>query len=174
MNETVAGTGSAGRAGHMCFMTLARSAEEARHSRLWIEMLRTFGGRLSKSPVWVFLPDPAVAVTWPDGENIRFVPLALDDDVRGYIFSDKVCACAQAEGMAADEFRSLVWLSSRCLIVSPPDLFDLAPAHHAALRPVHIPNVGSPADEPLDDYWGSIYRAIGTEGDALSVESFIE
>jgi hypothetical protein len=45
---------------------------------------------------------------------------------------------------------TLVWLDLGCLVVQPPVLFELGSQYGAALRLVHIRNVGMPA-EALND-----------------------
>ena len=133
------------------FAVAVGSAEAARHARLLIESLRSFGGRLRECPVWVFLLDREGASGGFAGlEGVRVVPLEIEEGFPRYYFAGKVYACSRAEELAGEGVRSLVWLSSQSLIVNPPVLFDLAPSFDAAFRPVHIRNVGSPADEPLD------------------------
>jgi len=156
------------------FVTLVSSAEEEWNARLLIDSLRTFGGRLSHCAVWIFLSDPdSVPCAYADVENVHCVPLARDDGLR-YYFANKVLACAQAEEMAGREVRSLIWLSTQCLILNAPVLFDLASSFDAAFRPVHIQNIGASAREPLDDYWSEVYQAVGIDDASWTVESFVD
>ena len=76
--------------------------------------------------------------------------------------------------MAGKGVCSLVWLSLDCLIVNPPLLFNLDPSADAAFRPVHHRNVGSPAHEPLDDFWRGIYRVLEVNAMPYTVESFVD
>jgi hypothetical protein len=123
----------------------------------------------------VFVSDPgAIPATCAELPNAEIVPLAVEDGLREYPFSGKVRACAQAEGMAGDEVHSLVWMSLGCLIVNPPTLFSLDSSHDAALRPVHIRNVGSLCDEPLDPFWREIYRVLEVEESPFAVESLVD
>jgi hypothetical protein len=167
-------------AGTVRFLTAVSTAEETGHARLAIESLHAYGGALSTCLAWVFVRasaacDPATVERACAGlEGVQVMPLARDASTRLYPFRDKVQACAQAEDMAGPAVRSLVWLSPSCLIVRPPELFDLSPPLGAAFRTVHHRNIGSPADEPLDAFWQGVYRAIGL-GDALyTVESFAD
>jgi hypothetical protein len=156
------------------FFVLVRSAEGGRRARLLIESLRWFGGRLRNSPVLVFTANRAnVSSAFRGIDDVQLVPLAMENEFRHYFFADKVRACAQAEEMAEAEVRSLVWLSCGCLIVNPPALFDLTPSFDAALRPVHIRNVGSPSEEPLDDFWRVVFHAVGVYDVPFTVESFV-
>jgi hypothetical protein len=158
-----------------CFVLMFRTEAGERLARIVVDSLRAFGGPLSHSPVWALLLDPARAPGALAGAaGVERIPLALPEAYRGYPFADKVAACARAEELAGPEVRSLVWLSLDSLIVSPPLLFDLGPAMDAAFRPVHLRNVGSPAGEPLDDFWAGVYRALDVDDLPYTVESFLE
>jgi hypothetical protein len=162
------------------FLLLFRSEAGERMARVAVESLRAFGGPLSDSPVWAFVPDPDRASQALAGlDGIRRLPLAIEADCPPYPFAEKVFAFAQAEEMAGPEVLSLVWLSLDCLVIQPPLLFDLsetsgATPADAAFRPVHHQNVGSAAGQPPDDYWQGIYRALEIEEMPHTVESFVD
>ena len=158
-----------------CFFILVTSFEGEKHARFLIESLRTFGGDLCACPIWVFLPNrERVSSLYTDLEDVHVFPIAVEEGFSRYYFTYKVHTCASAEEMAEGEFRSLVWLSPQCLIVNPPDHFDLAPDMDAAFRPVHIRNVGLPVEAPLDSYWRKIYQTVGVKDPTYSVESFVD
>jgi hypothetical protein len=142
-------------------------------ARLLIESLRTFGGPLSDSPVWLFDHNPDAYRDQPvDGVHIRRLEIsaALDQ----VWFAGKVTACAHAEADAVPG-DTLVWLSTDCLIVQPPLLLDLAAtSFDAAVRPVHHRNVGLPASAPLDAFWSGVYNAVGMDDLAMTVKTFVE
>jgi len=75
---------------------------------------------------------------------------------------------------AVPEVRSLIYLSPEVLVIKPPLLFDLAPCFDAAVRPVHIKNVGLGADKPLDDFWKKVYATVGVADIQATVESFVD
>jgi hypothetical protein len=167
------------------FLVMFRSEAGERLARIVVESLRAFGGPLRDSEVWAFVLDPdRVSGALPGMEGVQRSPLAVEEAGPPYPFAETVAACAQAEAMAGPGVRSLVWLSLDCLIVNPPLLFDLGPAPgaatagaataDAAFRPVHHRNVGSPADEPPDDYWQRIYRALEVDEMPYTVESFAD
>jgi len=156
------------------FLTVVNTKQEERQARFLIESLRSFGGELRESPVWVFAPEKVDLGDFDAMEGVVVFPLDIKAPYHHYILADKVFACARAEELAGAEIGSLVWLNLDCLIVNPPVLFDLGPAFDAALRPVHIKNVGSLAQEPLDDYWKAVYQMIGVEGASYTVESFVD
>jgi hypothetical protein len=152
-----------------------RSEAGERLARIVVDSLRTFGGPLRDSPVWALLLDPAREPQALAGvAGVERIPVAVPDAYRGYPFAEKVAAYAWAEELAGPEVRSLVWLDLDCLIVNPPLLFDLGPAVDAAFRPVHHRNVGSPAGEPLDDFWAGVYRALDVDDLPYTVESFLD
>lgn len=142
-------------------------------ARLLIESLRTFGGPLSNSPVWLFDNDPNAYRDPPeDGVHIR--RLEIPDNLQKVWFASKVTACAQAEADAAPE-DTLVWLSTDCLIIQPPLLLDLTGSGlDAAVRPVHHRNVGLPSGAPLDAFWSGVYKAVGVDDVTMTVETFVE
>jgi hypothetical protein len=163
-----------GTTAKICFLTVVNTKQEEHQARFLIESLRSFGGELRACPVWVFVPGTVDPGDFDAMENVAVFPLDIEAPYRHYILADKVFACARAEELAGAESHSLVWLNLDCLIANPPVLFDLGPAFDAALRPVHIKNVGSPAQEPLDDYWKTVYRMIDVEGASYTVESFVD
>jgi hypothetical protein len=162
------------------FLILFRSEAGERLARTVVESLRAFGGPLGDCQVWAFVLDPARAPrALPGMEGIRRLPLALEGGCPPYPFAAKVAACARAEEMAGQQAGSLVLLSLDCLILNPPWLFNLGPSGgtrpaDAAFRPVHHQNVGSPAREPLDDFWQGIYRTLGIDDMPYRVESFAD
>jgi hypothetical protein len=159
----------------LTFFTLVQSEGGERCVRLLIDSLRSFGGRLAGCPIWIFHTFPLTLFgNNLKSTNVSTFPLRIPDSVEGYKLSGKVCACASAEENAMHGIRSLVWLDSEYLILNPPILFDLASSFDAAVRPVHIKNVGSPISQPVDDYWKGIYDAVGVADVDVSVESFMD
>lgn len=154
-------------------VTVANTPQQAAGVRHLIESLRTFGGALGAAPVWVFSAAPEVVSDFEHRQGVRPVPLALPETVSDYWFAGKVYACAQAEALAPPQIRSLIWLSYDSLILQPPLLLDLPPSHDAALRPVHIQNVGLRAAEPVNAFWQRVYEAVGVTEVALTTESFV-
>ncbi len=115
---------------------------------LLINSLRAFGGELAEAPFWIFTKNQDANIQPNDGLN-RLVNLEVPIDVSAYPFGTTVAACAQAEVMVSTQTNSLVWIDPSCLIIQPPELFELGSAFDAAFRPVHIRNIGlSPNDDP--------------------------
>ena len=158
----------------MHFITVVNSEAEAAQARFMIESLRAFGGQLCDSPVWIFRPDGSVAGDLSILKNVEVIPLEIAAPCQHYELADKVFACARAEELLGSGAGSLAWINLDCLFVNPPVLFELGPSFEAALRPVHLRNVGSPAGEPLDDYWKKVYACTGVNEAGYSVESFVD
>lgn len=157
------------------FVTLVRSTEERARARLLMDSIRAFGGDQSRCPIWLFEANHDQAPCGElAGEGVQVLPLSVPDSISHYLFSDKVCASAQAEAMAADRARSLVWIDPTCLIVNPPVLFDLGSTFDAAVRPVHIRNVGLGATDPVDGYWAKIYSTLGVQDIQFTAQSFVD
>ncbi len=153
------------------FFTKISSPDEEAGARLLIQSLRSFGGALSACPFWIFAcntPCADLADT-----DVQVIPLSVPQTLHGYPFASLVSACRRAEELAPAGTPALVWLDPNCLIVQPPLLYDLGDSIDAALRPVHIRNVGLPPGQPLDAFWSGIYRVVGVEDVALTVTSFI-
>ncbi|MBM3127232.1 MAG: hypothetical protein FJ009_01190 [Chloroflexi bacterium] len=157
------------------FLTTVRSIKGKACARILIDSLRAFGGALCDAPVWVFEANAQNAPCADlAGNGVRVIPLNVPEGVRDYIFGDKVYACAQAEAIAPPDTQSLVWIDPICVVVSPPVLFDLGAAFDAAVRPVHVRNVGLRTTDPLDEFWKTIYATIGVNDIASTVESFVD
>lgn len=153
------------------FLTAA-SPSSLTAARLMIDSLRSFGGRLATAPVWVFSTRPQALGGLESGLT-RLLPLDPPASTP-CLFAEKVAACARAEALAPKGTGALVWIDPACLVVQEPGLFALDEASDAALRPVHIRNVGLPPGEPLDAFWGGIYAAAGIQDVEATVTSFVD
>jgi hypothetical protein len=153
-------------------VTLVRTAQDKVNAQLMIESLRSFGGSFSLCPIWIFEGDPQLAPCRDlEGTEIRIMELG---QIGSYRFAGKVRACAQAEEAAAGRVRTLVWIDPACLIVNPPRLFDLGKSFDAAVRPVHIKNVGLLAGEPLDGFWQKVFELAGVNDVRATVDTFVD
>ena len=158
------------------FFTLVRSSDDARSARILVESLREYGSRLSRSPFWVFLSNGTGSPPeLQELTDVDFYPVEMEPEYGQYILGDKVYVCAQAEKMAAArQIDSLVWMSAYSMILKPPDLLELGTGYDAALRAVHIKNIGSPIDEPIDPFWQAVYQKIGHRETTLTVVSLVD
>lgn len=157
------------------FLTLVRTDSERSCARVLIDSIRSFGGVLSRCPIWLFEAGPQTApCSSLEGMDVQVFTLSVPDPVRHYFFADKVYACAQAEEMVHPGTQPLIWIDPACLVIKPPLLFDLGQSFDAAVRPVHIRNVGAPPEKPLDGYWKKICETVGVDDIQTTVETFVD
>lgn len=157
------------------FLTMIRSPQERSCAHMLIDSIRSFGGELSRCPVWVFdlTAQNASAKNLKD-LDAEVLSLSVPEDVRHYIFADKVYACARAEEMAVSDVQSLIWIDPACLVINPPELYNLGSSCDAAVRPVHIQNVGLHPEEPLNGFWRGICDVVGVDDIRSTVETFVD
>jgi hypothetical protein len=157
------------------FVIVIESFRQEKQAKLLAESIRSFGEELGNAPIWMFSPSPAERLV-KDAERLAasVFPLKIPAGISNYLFGARVYACAEAERMASADFGSLVSIDPSCLVVKSPLLFELGDDADAAVRPVHIRNVGSPAEGPPDGYWTGIFRAVGVEDIPTTVESFVD
>ena len=157
------------------FLTLVRTTGERACARILIDSIRSFGGVLSHCPIWLFEANPQKApCNRSGGMDVQVLSLSVPDTVRHYYFADKVYASAQAEELVTPRVQSLIWIDPACLTIRPPLLFDLGQSYDAAVRPVHIRNVGLPPAEPLDGFWKKICETVGVHDIQTTVETFVD
>jgi hypothetical protein len=157
------------------FLVLVRTERERDCAYLLVESIRSFGGRLSRAPIRVFesRPDRAPCADL-EADGVQVIPLTVRESVRHYEYGDKVYSCMRAEEAVRGSVASLVFLTPECLIVNPPALFDLGRSYDAAVRPVHIRNVGLHIKDALDGFWRGVYGAVGVDDVQTSVVSFVD
>jgi hypothetical protein len=157
------------------FLIRVNSARERECARLLIGSIRSFGGRMSGYPVRVLSSNPCeVPCHSLEGNGVEVVDLSVPEHLARYEYGDKVYGCMVAERSAGPNVRSLVYLTADSLIVAPPLLFDLEAAWEAAVRPVHIKNVGLAAGRRPDAFWEKVYITAG-QGDVTdTVVSFVD
>jgi hypothetical protein len=161
----------------LLFLIMVGSRAQEQDAALLIDSIHAFGGPAAASaPIYAVLSDPANAPgTLLKAKGARTIELSMDARFRNYPFGDKVWACAQVEELAAREADLLVWINPESLVVSPLRELDLAPSQAAALRPVHIQNIGLQASAKVDPFWAAVYKEAGiSAGRAFPVESFAD
>jgi len=160
---------------NIIFLTMVHSPAEKIGAKLLIQSLRQFGGEMRYCPFWLFESDMAQgSCTDLIPLNVEVFSLEANNATKHYIFSSKVSACHQAEKMAPPATRVIIWMDTNCLIVQPPLVFDLGDTFDAAVRPVHIRNVGLTREDPIDQYWRGVYSAIGVDDIPGAVDSFVD
>ena len=87
----------------------------------------------------------------------------------------KAFAAAKVEEMTAGKIGTLVWLDPETIILGPPKEYDLKKGSAAAVAPVTFINTGQAENEPIDAYWGPIYKRCGLELKKIfPVETFVD
>jgi hypothetical protein len=157
------------------YITVISSQVVAQQVKLLIESLRRFRSRFGEYPVWLFCTDMKFSEGISESDTLKLFHLKMDLPLRNYPLAEKVFASAQAEEMAASSgVQTLIWLNPDCLIFNPPALFVLLDRYDAAFRPVHICNVGSLANAPIDGYWQRVYEVVKVNQVPYTIESYVD
>ena len=151
---------------------LLESAEQINATKILIDSLRALGGELGQSTILLFKSAQDLPDTSESGIEISM--LEMDARLKEFPLAGKVAACAQAEKIAGNKFRSMIWMNPETLVIKPPILLGLGSKCDLAIRPVHIQNIGLSAAAPIDDYWKEIYQIVGLTDDKTTVESFVD
>lgn len=157
------------------FITLVSTARQRSAAHLLIDSIRSFAGPMRNYPVWVFTTrNPGQISDELKDLDAEIIPLTVPDSVKSNWFSGKVYSCARAEELSGTNVKSLIWMSSDCLVIQPPEFFDLGSSFDAAFRPVHIRNIGLLASDAPDEFWKQVYQAVGVNDVSITVESFVD
>ncbi len=159
----------------MAFLMMVESVDQERDVAFLMDSIRAFAGDAANVPVYVVLADSRVSGALVKARGARLVPLKRNPSFPAYPFLDKVWASAQVEALAEKDVDLLVWINAEALVVSPLRDLDLPPNEAAAVRPVHLQNVGIPAGAAPDDFWAVIHEAAGVTPERMfPVESFVD
>jgi glyoxylase-like metal-dependent hydrolase (beta-lactamase superfamily II) len=140
-----------------------------------VNSIRKWGGEYSNCPIYVVLVDPDVSGFHIKAENVEFVSHLLSDTIRYYPFASKAFAAAKVEEITAGKVSTLIWLDPETMILNPPREYDLKEGFAAAVAPVTFINTGQTPDQPVDAYWGPIYKRCDLDpARAFTVESFVD
>jgi hypothetical protein len=157
------------------FISKVRTPQGKAAARLLIESIKTFGGEMSGCPIWIFATDPQTESCRDLAcVQVDVFPLSVPETIKHYPFGDKVFACARAEVQASAGVQSLIWLDLNCLVIRPPVLYKLGDEFDAALRPVHLRNIGLSPAEPLNPFWKGICGSLGINDVHSVVDSFVD
>ena len=129
---------------------------------LLIESIRSFGGTLSKTPIWVLTPESSRAISDNTKERLQaldtnLISFVMDETKLPFFFADTIQAIAFAETLAERDTSLLVWMDSNTLVLNEPTDFLLPEDKSLGYRPVHHTLIGSRFSEPLDPFWTQIY-----------------
>ena len=139
------------------------------------ESVRTFGGRLANTPIWLYVPDAVAVEVLSDttttqkleasGVVIRTVKAPVE--VGRFFYGYKPFAAAEAESLAAGEKVILIWMDDDTVVLSEPLQLLLDSAHVFAYRPVMHNRSGSLYDQPPSPYWSRILELLSVSDNLL-------
>ena len=134
-----------------------------RQALLLAASVRTFGGSLADSPVWVLLPStdgslPASTRRELAACGAHLIPFEMDPALLELPFATKVFASAAAESQARGQVDNLAWMDTDSLVLKDPRELLLADHIAVGCRPVDLAWIGSAYDEPLDPFWRFVYE----------------
>ncbi|HUX12546.1 MAG TPA: MBL fold metallo-hydrolase, partial [Spirochaetia bacterium] len=159
------------RSNQVAFMTYVLSPDQERKAAVLIDSIRTFAGIYSEAPIYVALGDPeGIPCESLAGAGVILVPLPQDKAALNYLYGVKPLACAEVEKLTSGKFRTLIYLDPESLVLAQPDAMILDGAHKVSIRPVHlVNNIGQAPSEPVDGFWGPIYREAGVDPASVPV-----
>ena len=147
------------------FATFAESEEQLAHVVLLVESIRTFGGRFTDAPIYVFAP-ATLGVDESIRENLvrRWrVEIRRSDpprDAEWLYFSSKVYAAGKAEAEAEGAGAVLVWMDEDTIVLQEPAAVALPEGVELAYRPVMHNRSGTLYGKPPNEFWRRIYEVL--------------
>jgi hypothetical protein len=145
-----------------CMATTDASQPEA---LLLAKSIRTFAGNYSQSPIWVLVPSSVILSTDTRNQftalDVQIHSYHIDSQTIQFPFAGKVYASAAAEALAKGHTELLVWMDRGSIVLREPKQLLLQREKQLGCRPVDHLLIGSPYDNPLDDFWSEVYRSCG-------------
>ncbi|MDH3942625.1 MAG: hypothetical protein OEV06_00840 [Anaerolineae bacterium] len=147
----------------LAFAIYTSPGEEAQQSIWLLESLRAFGGQAAEAPATIVTPCPVEEFSKQEWEVLaelgaEIIAFEMEPEVRDFPLSALPYAAAVAEEYFEGQAQAIAWLLLDTLVVNPLDSFFLPEGTSFAYRPVHHTLIGSPYNEPLDEYWSLIYH----------------
>jgi len=147
----------------LAFVTFIGAPYQESAAAMLVASIRTWGGEYRGCPVYVVITDPRVTGARLGDLNVTLLPLKLDALIRDYPFAEKAYAAATVEELVAGTVRSLAWFDPQTLLLRPPTEMDMDDGISAAVAPVQFVNTGQAEDEPINAFWGPIYKRCGLD-----------
>jgi hypothetical protein len=146
---------------NIVFATFVSSERSKKSALLLIESIRAFAGEFSNTPIWCLMPNDKNILSKRIDErlkvlNVKIIPFEVNS-VGDFPFANLVEAVAFAESLAEDQCEFLAWVNSNSMILREPKEFLLTEGIKFGYRSVHHTLIGSPIDEPIDEFWSLIY-----------------
>jgi len=152
------------------FITLAVPGKSVLKALMMANSLRSFGGKLKDSTIWVLVPEvmnefPKTIQSELTHQNVLIVPFEITPDELRSPFAVKILAAAHAEAAITGNTELLAWLDCDNIILHEPGEFLLPDGAVLGYRPVHHKLIGPAWDQPLDPFWKLIYQSCAIPGD---------
>ena len=160
---------------NLAFVTYLQRDDQEYSAAMLVDSIRRWGGAYANCPIYVVLALPERTGFRLKSKNVNFLPLALSDSARFCPFAAKAFAAAEVEKITAGKVGTLVWLDPETIILGPPKEYDLKKGSAAAVAPVTFINTGQAESEPVDTYWGPIYKKCNLDLKKIfTVETFVD
>jgi hypothetical protein len=148
---------------NLIFACMMGSGEAENEALRLARSIRTFGGEFCFNPIWMLSPrseDDLSEATRQELFSIgaRLVTFDMDPDGSSFPFTDYVTAAGIAEGLAQGEASFLAMMAADTLVLQAPTSFLLQAGKSLGGCPVHLKLLGSGFNDPIDEFWGLIYR----------------
>ncbi len=146
--------------------------ESGTSALLLAESIRAYAGHLSESPIWLYVTPNTDALPCEIEDrllalDVKLISYKIDREMARFFFVPEVTAAAEAEEKAEGEADTMAWLGANSLVLHEPNDLQLPGGRSVGYRPVHITNVGSRIDTPLDAFWGLIYERLGVPAERV-------
>jgi len=159
----------------LVFATYAEEPDALVNVALLSESLRTFGGRFSDAPVWVYVPEDlttkvlaeTAAVSKLKAGGVEFRTSVTPEDCKWFFYGGKPAAVARAEADARAGKKLLVWLDDDTVFLTEPTELLLDTRHSFGYRPVMHNRSGTLYDEPPVPFWARIYEKLSVPEQSL-------
>jgi len=147
----------------LIFAFMVNSGEAEPDAVRLARSIRTFGGEFCFNPIWMLTRQAEEDLSPATrGElfslAVRLVSFEMDEAAASFPFASYVTAAAMAEALAQGETSCLVMMATDTLVLGPPTHLVLPAGKSLGACPVHLKLLGSGYREPLDEFWGMIYR----------------
>ena len=174
MGAINASAGEPGRSG-LAFVTFIHWESQEHSAAMLVDSIRRWGGEYADAPIYVVLTGPERTGYRLKDRKVELVRLPLTGPVGAFFLACKAFAGAKVEEMTAGKVGTLVFLDPATLILAPPREYDLKEGSAAAVAPVQFINTGQAESEPVDAYWGPIYRRCGLDPKKVfTVETIVD
>jgi len=160
----------------ICFLICTEPGLLEKKSLLLATSIRTFGGMLSKVPIYSFQPrlgpklSPKVRGQFEKLEVSHQV-IHLNKDFPSYDFANKIFVASYAEKSLNTDY--LVFIDSDQVVFDAPVDLILPASFDVGVRPVSTKNIGTDGRNDANlAYWKKLYKILGVQKQSYIMPSF--